>query len=170
MVALNYGVRHPEHASRLVLPSTTATLRLDRVRAAFRRLGGPEAETVADQFWADPNEKTFAEYLRVCMPLYTRTKPIAEALERTEKNLDLAFRWFAGEFRTFDIRAQLTRLRRPTLLVAGEEDPITTVADAEDIQASAPPGVVQLERVPDAGHGVFRDKPELFFDLLTGFL
>ncbi len=36
------------------------------------RLGGPEAGEVAARFFADPTELNFAEFLRVCAPLYTR--------------------------------------------------------------------------------------------------
>ncbi len=43
-------------------------------------------------------------------------------------------------------------------MLAGELDPITPVADSQDIAAAIPQA--ELRVFEGAGHGVFRDKPE----------
>jgi hypothetical protein len=58
---------------------------------------------------------------------------------------------------------------RPTLIVAGEDDPITPVADMEDIAVALRPDQVRLERFANAGHGVYRDRPGAFFRVLRDF-
>ena len=62
MVAMSYATRHPEHPGKLVLSSTTARTRLDRVYATFRRLGGPEAERAARAYWEKPGSETLPDY------------------------------------------------------------------------------------------------------------
>jgi pimeloyl-ACP methyl ester carboxylesterase len=71
--------------------------------------------------------------------------------------------FFEPELRRLDLLRQLDRIKCPTLIVAGEDDPITPVADMEDIAAALPPELVRLERFANAGHGVYRDLPEAFF-------
>ena len=65
---------------------------------------------------------------------------------------------------------QLDRIKCPTLIVAGEDDPITPVADMEDIAAALRPDLVRLERFANAGHGVYPDRPEAFFRVLHDFI
>jgi pimeloyl-ACP methyl ester carboxylesterase len=54
--------------------------------------------------------------------------------------------------------------------LAGEEDPITPVADAEDIVAALPPALAQFERFQNAGHHLFWDQPEIFFETVRRFI
>jgi pimeloyl-ACP methyl ester carboxylesterase len=54
--------------------------------------------------------------------------------------------------------------------VAGEDDPITPVADMEDIAAALRPDLVRFERFANAGHGVYRDRPGAFFRVLRDFI
>jgi pimeloyl-ACP methyl ester carboxylesterase len=81
-VALNYALRHPDHPARLVLSSTTAHVHLDRALAMFERLGGPEARSVAERFFAEPTANNLDEYLRVCGP-FTRSARARPRARRT---------------------------------------------------------------------------------------
>jgi len=65
---------------------------------------------------------------------------------------------------------QLGRIRCPTLVMAGDEDPITPLADSQDIVNALAPGVGKLVRFPNAGHGVYRDDPGAFFKSLREFI
>ena len=80
---------------------------------------------------------------------------------------EVGFRFFKGEAFTFDRLDDLHRVKCPRLVLAGEVDPITPVADLEDLAA----GIAGswLEVFPDAGHGVFRDKPEEALALVRAF-
>ena len=55
-----------------------------------------------------------------------------------------------------DTKPVLARPRVPS--AGGELDPITPVADSQDIAAAIPQ--TELRIFEGAGHGVFRDKPE----------
>jgi pimeloyl-ACP methyl ester carboxylesterase len=57
----------------------------------------------------------------------------------------------------FDTRAELGRIDRPALVLAGQEDPIATVADAEFIAQNVPGA--RLAIVPDASHNLTTERP-----------
>ena len=80
------------------------------------------------------------------------------------------FHFGGGEDRTFDLLPDLARVRCPTLVLAGEDDPVTPPADSEDIAAAVPAGLARLERFPGCGHGVFRDDPERGLAAIRRFL
>jgi proline iminopeptidase len=170
MVAMAYAVRHPDHPGKLVLSSTSARHRLDRVLAAFERLGGAEAREAARRYWTAPGAATLPDYARVCFPLYTRTPRDPDANARTVWRFDVMFHFGGGEDQRFDLLPELGRVRCPTLVLGGEDDPICPIDDQADIAAALPPGLARFERFAGCGHGVFRDDPERAFALLREFL
>ena len=170
MVAMSYATRHPEHPGRLILASTTARTRLDRIVAAFTRLGGPETGEAARRYWEAPGPETLPDYARLCFPLYSRAARDPDANGRTVWNFDVMFRFGGGEDRDFDLLPDLARVRCPTLILAGEDDPITPMGDSEDIVAALPSELVRFERFANAGHGVWRDEPEAALRVIRDFL
>jgi pimeloyl-ACP methyl ester carboxylesterase len=170
IVAMLYAIRHPDQISRLVLSSTSIQPVAERSFAVFERLGGPIARAAAIAFWTDPSEESLAAYEEVCIPLYTRRAPMAGYLERAVRNPEMRLVFFEAELQRLDLLRQLHRIKCPTLIVAGEDDPITPLADMEEIAAAMRPGPVKLVRFADAGHGVYRDRPDGFFRELREFI
>jgi proline iminopeptidase len=169
-VALKYGLRHPDHPAKLILSSTTAKIRLDRALPMFERLGGAHARQVAERFWSNPTEEHRDAYMQVCLPLYTRTAHDADTLARVRMRPDVSTHFIEGEMLTYDFTDRLGKLVCPTLVIAGGLDPITPVADAEDLAAALPLKTTRLEVFPNAGHGVFRDEPDQFLALIREFI
>jgi pimeloyl-ACP methyl ester carboxylesterase len=93
-----------------------------------------------------------------------------EFFYRSVRNADVADFFFGGELKTLDLLPDLPLIRCPTLVVGGEDDPVTTIRDAEEVAAAIPSSVVRFERFPNAGHGVYRDQPEGFFKVLREFI
>ncbi|WP_437969422.1 alpha/beta fold hydrolase [Sorangium sp. So ce260] len=156
MVAQAYAARYPDHPGKLILTSTTAKLRLDRMLPVFERLGGARAADVARRFFADPMPN-FPDYIRVCLPLYRQTPEQEGALQRAVLHLDVGGHFVAGEMQTYDLRADLARVRCPTLVLSGDLDPFATIADARDLVAALPGELVQARHFPHAGHAVLDD-------------
>jgi proline iminopeptidase len=171
MVAMAYAARHPDGPSKLVLSSTAARMELPSTYAAMQRLGGDEARRIAEEFWSAPTEARAADYMAVCMPLYSPSGPAtAEVRKRAIQRTEVMFHFIRGEQRDMDLRAGLAAVRCPTLVLAGGLDPITPPICAETIMAALPAGVAELAMFEDAGHGVHRDQPERAEAVLREFL
>ena len=168
-VAMHYAARHPDHPSKLVLSSTQARRHLEVSAARFEALGGAEAkDCYLRVFDGDPAPADGIEYLQRCMPLYNRTpSPFGPA--RSILNVEMmadSTRWFVD----LDLRDDLRAVHAPTLVLAGEDDPMTPVEAAEEIVALLPEGVARFERFADCGHGSYRDQPEATERVLRDFL
>jgi proline-specific peptidase len=170
-VALNYALRRPDHPAKLILASTAARIRIERAYAMFERLGGSEARAVAERYWSDPTAENQDEFLRVCMPLYTQRPQPPEILARITRNPAVGehFRR-SGEAFGFDFSDRLNQLRCPTMLLAGELDPMITIADAEDLAAALPAEQLRFHRFPDAGHMLALEQPEAVLSLIRDFV
>jgi proline iminopeptidase len=173
MVAQSYATRHPGHPGKLILYSTTPKVDRNEIYAVFERLGGVRARAVAEARWRTPSHETMLAYRETCSPLYNRrgTRD-PDAMARAIRNEAVALH-FAGEDREtarLDFREALGRVQCPTLVMAGEDDPITPISRSELIVACLPPHLVQFERVPNAGHGVHNDEPERAMAALRAFI
>lgn len=67
-----------------------------------------------------------------------------------------------------DVRPLLPRIACPTLLVWGEDDPLTPVRDGRVIESALP--AARLVVVPGAAHNVMADRPALFNRIVLDFL
>jgi pimeloyl-ACP methyl ester carboxylesterase len=169
-VAQAYVARYPEHPSKLILSSTSARRSLDRILTVFERLGGSAAYESARNFLETPTSETFEEYVRICFPLYNRTPQNPDVFPRFRTNPELLFFFFQHEFKTMNFLPTLVRVQCPTLVLAGEEDPITPIEDAEEIVAAVPTNLVRFERFSGVGHGVYRDDPKQGFQRIREFI
>jgi proline-specific peptidase len=169
-VALNYAIRHPEHPARLVLASTAAHVHVDRVLAMLERIGGAEVRAVAERGFADPTADNLQEYLRVCVPLYTRRPIPPEVMARATMRMEVAEHFTRGEEQTFDFRERLGEIRCPVLLLSGELDPGIPIEDAEELAAALPPDRLRFVRFADAGHMLAAEQPETVLGLIREFV
>jgi pimeloyl-ACP methyl ester carboxylesterase len=170
-VAQRYIARHPAHPARVVLSSTAPALNLKRKLAVFERLGGERARALAEAFWLRPCAETWGPYQAVCKPLYNpRPAADADAGARILHNDAILFASAGGEQQTMNLLPGLAAAQCPVLVMAGDEDPVTPVADALDIAAALPPQHVQLARFAGCGHGVWRDDPDAAMAVLRQFI
>jgi proline iminopeptidase len=168
-VAMLYGARHAGHARALVLQSTFARFDLGRIVEEFRRAGGDEVAAIAERSYGGEGEPvTAAEWAR-CWRLFGPSVPDDEERARTVVNVELNAR--GGEvLRRFDAVGELARIECPTLVCTGELDPITPVAASREIAGALPPGAARVEIVAGAGHFPWRDQPDAYWPVLTGFV
>jgi proline iminopeptidase len=174
IVALHYAIRHPGHAGRLILDSGAAVTDWEGRLAMFERLGGPDAAEAASAFFYNADADTLTRYMTTCVPLYSR-HPAPDADEMRARgmphaNFDVFQHWEAGEQRTYDLRGSLDRITCPVLVLAGEDDPMCPAAGSRAIAAEIGPERCTLQVVPDCGHGVCLDMPEVGFAAIKAFL
>ena len=149
LVALTFAARYPERPERIVLASAAARYVRARSIAEFDRLGGPEAGEVAARYFGDPTESTFAEYLRACLPLYTRLPLDPHVVARMQMNPEATVHWDANEAPRIDLRPTAAAVQCPVLLLAGEDDPSFTLSGAEELAAALPQELLTFRRYPE---------------------
>ncbi|MCB1645844.1 MAG: alpha/beta hydrolase [Pseudomonadales bacterium] len=170
-VAMAYGLRHPDHAAKLILASTQAYLDVERSVAEFGRLGGAEAEAAARTFLAERVDgKTSADFNQHCMPLYNTTPQPSRSTIIFRANLAQIFHDIGGIWHQMDFRSELHNIRVPTMVLAGDQDPITPLQDSLDIVKLLPDELTTFVMVEGAGHGPWRDKPEEVFASIRTFI
>ena len=171
-VAQNYAIRHPDRLHKLILASTVARMVPERVFDAFEKFGGSKARETAEDFWGGPTEENTASYMRDCVPLYNRTEQDEGAVMNRAIWTPAVIEHFSrsgGENWTFDFREGLANLKCPTLVTAGDLDPVTPIAGVQEMASCIPDQVKQLEVFSDCGHGVHHDDPRAF-DVMKKFL
>lgn len=171
-VAQSYATRYPDHPAKLALVSTAARIDFAMVFAEFERLGGSAAREVAETHLTNPTAASRVTYLQLCLPLYRQRPADPDAARRAVVNhaAALHFNGIGNEQGRMDFRADLSRIRCPVLILAGDRDPIMPMAFSETIAASLPQHLVRLERFAGCGHGVFQDEPERAFAVLREFI
>ena len=147
MVGMWIAVNAPDRIDRLVLVCTSARFGEPEVwsaRAALVRSEGVAA-AAGDALgaWFTPRFVDRRRYLE--MQLAVPTEDYARGLEAIG---------------AFDIRDDLAQIAAPTLVIAGAEDPATTVVDAEFL-AEHILGA-RLAVIPGAAHLANVERPELF--------
>jgi pimeloyl-ACP methyl ester carboxylesterase len=179
MVALAYATRHPHHPSKLVLISTEAAggSYPDRRVELFERFGGSEVGALARrrflEFRGHPDQASRDAWRRLAMPHYFRTPRDPDMARRAVNRAEVAQHWFAGadgESQTFNMFPDLHRIRCPTLVMGGEDDPMHPIESQADIAAALPAHLVQFERFADCGHAVVPDAPERAMAVIREFI
>ncbi|MCV2360463.1 alpha/beta hydrolase [Paucibacter sp. TC2R-5] len=170
-VAQHYLARHPEHASKIILSSTSPNMVMARKLAMFEKLGGAQARDLANKFWTEPTPASWAAYWSGCRKLYNSTEPRdSDAGQRTLLREDILLHFVGGEKQGMDLLPGLARAQCPVLVMAGEEDPVCPLEDARDIAAALPAQWAQFASFPGVGHGAWRDDPEAAFATLRRFI
>jgi proline-specific peptidase len=165
-VAMSYATRHPEHPGKLILSSTGAAMHRYRERSIelFGQKGGPEIAALARRVLTDgyDGEAIATEWMTRAMPYYNTTSGVdGDLRRRAVMSMQVLLHFFGagGEGLKFDLLDDLAKIRCPTLVLGGEEDPMTPIEAHEDMAAAIPAQWVRFERIANAGHGAFRDVP-----------
>jgi pimeloyl-ACP methyl ester carboxylesterase len=78
--------------------------------------------------------------------------------------------YFRGEASRFDPWSMLGMIKSPVLILAGEDDPVSPLAVAEDLHSRLPADTTRLLRLPGARHTIFRDRPDIAFPAVEDFI
>jgi pimeloyl-ACP methyl ester carboxylesterase len=166
-VAMIYAIRHPGHASSLVLQSTYGRFDLDRIVEEFRCRGGDEVATIVARAYGGDSLSVTPEEWAGCWRLFGPWVPGEEERARTVVNRELNAPGLELMSR-FDVIDQLGLVECPTLVCVGELDPIAPVAAAREIVEALSRG--RLEVLDGAGHFTWKDVPNRYWPLLLDFV
>ena len=171
MVAAMVGIRHPAMPGKLILSSTQARLNTDRCLDKFEQLGGPEVRAVAEKALVTHGDlQSFIEYSKKCMTLYNTTPQTRIRQTIFRRECADAFHKLGGVWHQMDFLDQLTEITCPTMIMAGEEDPVTPVQDSEDMAVKINSRLLRFEKFTNAGHGVWLDDHDAAFAIIRDFI
>ena len=178
MLAMAYAAAHPNRIERLILiDSGGPTLEFvswfeDNIRARLR----PQ-DVEAERYWTEAEkrgvvaDKVALETARAVTPayFYDRDKGLAFAAMMQDGSLHAATSalLFADLQKSYEVRAGLGRLQRPTLIIHGHQDPIgdKTAGDIHALIKSST--LVYLHK---CGHFPWVEQPEAFRRAMDDFL
>lgn len=170
MVAQQLAIDHPDHYSGLILSATAAHFNLPEVVETYGRLGGPEAAALAQAYYTAPTREQGEKFRSECMPYYTVSRRKIGTLSPSKPMIRDHFFSEAGDAHSFDFRPDLHRVTVPTLIMAGDQDPVTSHHGAMEMAAAFAPGIAQLEILDNCGHGPARDRPDVALDMIRDFV
>lgn len=168
-VALHVAAAHPDRVRALVLESASPGLAAPAERAA--RMASDEAladfvEREGLEAFVDRWEQLplFASQTR--LPASVRAELRAQRMQNNRRGLANSLRGL-GTAAQPPLWDRLSELRMPTLLIAGELDQ-KFAAIARSVAGALPNA--RLALVPDAGHTVHLEQPEIFDRLVLEFM
>jgi proline iminopeptidase len=167
MVALVYAIRHPEHPGALVIQSGMARFDHRLVVEHFRRFGGDEVAGIVERSFGGEGEPVTEDEWARAWAAYGPWVPLEEEMARTVSHREVNEPGIA-RLREFDVVESLGTISCPTLVCVGELDPMTPVVASREISDGIPGARVEV--LADAGHFPWRDAPDRYWPLLTGFV
>jgi len=165
-VALIYTLQHPGNVDRLILSNTSSYV--DQYLLSMGEMWKRAAALYDGEAFFDLS----------LIPIYSRTfynnhfDWLANRRQLFKDNLTRE--WFDGFIRlassnkTYDLRDQLHRIEKDTLLIAAQEDIITPYEQMRDMHDRMQNA--QLVCIPETGHAAFLEKLDTVCTLVKGFL
>lgn len=86
------------------------------------------------------------------------------------KSTDVNWHYSSHEVQRFDPWSVLDAVRRPVLVLAGEDDPVCPLPVAEELASQLPAETTRFVRLPGARHTIFRDRPDPAFPAVRNFV
>jgi pimeloyl-ACP methyl ester carboxylesterase len=162
VLSLQIALDHPEWVKRLVLVNTFAHLNTTGLRLLpyylmrfilVHTLGLPtQAKRVAKHIFPLPEQEVLRQGL----------------IEQVIQSDPQAYRAAMRTLARFDVRSRLGEIHCPTLVISGDRD--TTVPIETQRYLAQNIANAKHSLIPDAGHGVTVERPELFNPILVEFL
>ena len=156
-IAMEFALRYPARAEALILVATSAKFpipedRVEHLRAVM--MGRTGQSFVTEGFSKSTQQNNFGVIREMWME-QVKTDPRVRYTDiRATKEVDL--------------RDAISAIKKPTVILAGAEDPMTPPADAELINSKIQGS--HLEIVPDAGHMIPVEQPVVVNDVIQEFL
>ncbi len=154
-----YGIRYPQHASKLIISSIAAKWNFDLCVQRFTERGGQAAGQAAANMWGRMDDDDIEHYFKVCYPLYSVNFDPNAILNPVIYKFEVLRHYLrpGGQFQSIDLHADLAKITCPTLVLAGTQDPIVPwelTRSLADALVNAKMSYVQMDH---CGHGVWRD-------------
>jgi proline iminopeptidase len=180
ILAMHYGIRHPEKLNCLILCSTAASHEsFDEMRTNYEVNRTPEDQVRLEEIYVseafqDGDPQAVEAFWQIFFKPYFADQELASKLdlqftENSIKHGNEVASLILQSIGEFDLHEDLKAVRCPTLVIHGDADPMPAKY-AEMIHESIDGS--ELVIVEGAGHWLFLDATEIFtssvFDFLAG--
>lgn len=154
-----YGIRYPEHASKLIISSISAKWDFDLCVQRFTERGGPQVGQAAANMWGRMLDEDIDAYMKICYPLY------GAKFDPTQKPTPVIYKFNVlrhylqpgAQFQSIDLHADLAAITCPTLVLAGSLDPIIPWELTRSLANALVNSAMTYVQMPHCGHGIWRD-------------
>lgn len=161
VIAQRFALDFPEYVDSLILVSTSSEVG-SQSQAAWEKTA-----TIIEQRGFSTST---AAAQRVYSPGFAQAHPdlVQATAARTAQNDPRAYAAAARAIGNYNWTADLSRMPAPTLILQGRDDVLTPPGGAIKMSRALPHA--RLLMIPDCGHVVTEEKPELFVGTVLAFL
>ena len=178
ILAMHYGIRHPENLRSLILASTAASHEsFDEMRARYQADRLPDDAALLEEIYSSDDyqagdPQAVERFWRVFFKPYFADQSLVSKMdltftENTIKNSNTVAGHILESIGEFDLHEELKAIHCPTLIIHGEADPMP-VEYAERIHDSIAGS--ELVTLAGSGHWIFVDATEAFTSSVLEFL
>jgi proline iminopeptidase len=175
MVAQAYAIRYTKNLNKLILVATSPSYRfLNEAKKYLQERGTPKQIAFSEHLWNGTfkNHKHVMEFFKIMDSLYSTTmkknRKQAFSKAKTIWNNEALNEGFKGFLRHYDVITKLKKITCPTLILAGQEDWISSPAQAKTIAQHIPHS--QLKIFKHCGHAVAVDAHVQYIKIIKRFL
>jgi len=161
-VALQMAIRHPMLAGRLILADSGAAFS-EPGRQAFRNMAAAAAEKGLAAITDVAMRRLFAPEFQAAHHALMQDR--REAFLRTDVNV---FRAACDALASLDLRAEVSGVQVPVLVMVGEHDEATPPEMSRELASLMP--AARLKIIPGCAHVPQLQSPELFIEAMADFL
>lgn len=171
-VAQAYATRYPDHPSKVIFSSICAKWDFDLMVRRFRERGGEAVGEAAANMWGRMDDEDIAVYMKICHPLYVAhpERTISRGPLIVKNQVLRHYLRPGAEFQSIDLRPDLAKVRCPTLVLAGTEDPIIPWELSRQMADALINAPLTYRQMDDCGHGVWRDNPGAACEAIRAFI
>jgi pimeloyl-ACP methyl ester carboxylesterase len=175
LVALKCAARHPDLVAGLILDSPLGVpTSLAETLEVFERRGGPLARDAAHRYLSgDTSDQATTAWKTHALPLYGDAAAQADMEKRRARarlNDDVLTHFRSGACGPAEATGFLPAIACPTLILAGEHDPVVPAAATRRFAALFTNATTTLEILPGIGHGTFRQATQQAFTHVRNFI
>ena len=168
-VAMAYAALYPEHPSGLIFCNTEARVSIEERRKTFELLGGKEVGDAAYAYDQNPHGAGhYEKFIEKCLPYFSQTS--FKFIEPFRVNMAMRNKFIAEENHKFNYLDTLKKIQCPTLILAGDLDPVHPIICAKETASCIPKNKLTFCLIQGAGAPIYQDQQEKFSHGVKSFL
>jgi proline iminopeptidase len=174
MVAQVFALRHPTSLARLILSNTSPSSQFwEEAQAMAEKMATEEQKVVLNDLFEGTlsSQEEFDAWWARCLPLYFHNPDdaVLDAVSsRMRGAVEVANHMMENEIPRYDVRAGLSGVTVPTLVLAAQYDWVTPPTQSEQIRQALPDSEYVL--FENSGHMPFIEETDLYLESVTNFM